>query len=262
MSNDYLMESSCEVDRLEKKTDAAFSFDNLVRAGLRAGMVALDVGCGSGAVTRTIAEITGCDAFGVDRSEDRIDAATKLARELVAPVRFLASEGHQMPWREPIFDFTWSRFLFEYLSEPKDVLSEMIRVTKPGGIVAVADLDAQMTQFFPKPDHLKNILDHGLQLLAKQGFDPDIGRKLFSMFRELRLGRVRSVAIPYQTYCGGLPEPALENWAQKLATSSTLLKRLDPSVDWDQFSDGLMAHLRSPDVFYYSTLILTTGVKM
>ena len=55
----YLMEHSGEGDRLERKTDAAASRHQLLRAGLKESMTALDAGAGTGAVGRVMADIVG-----------------------------------------------------------------------------------------------------------------------------------------------------------------------------------------------------------
>src|SRR6266498_4408883 len=78
----YLMENPREPERLEAKTDLALAEEQLRWAGLRSGMRALDVGCGSGAVTRVMARLTSpADTIGVDQSQERLAEARRLAAE-------------------------------------------------------------------------------------------------------------------------------------------------------------------------------------
>src|SRR5215216_3807238 len=76
----YIMESAREGARLEAKTDPAVSEQQLRQTGLQRGMRALDVGCGTGAVTRTMAKIAAPGrVVGVDTSTSRLAQARELA---------------------------------------------------------------------------------------------------------------------------------------------------------------------------------------
>ena len=257
----YLMESRDEAARLELKTDRTFTVDNLQRAGLKSGMKALDVGCGSGAVTRVMGGIALREPYGIDLSVDRLAAARALATECSVRPAFICASADSMPFTPDSFDFVWSRFLFEYARAPTAILEEMIRVARPGGIVAVADLDAQMTQFYPKPDELGRKLDQAIAILSKFGFDPVVGRKLYKWFVDAGLREVRVQVFPYQNYFGGLTGAALANWKQKVATIGETMRRVDPDGSWEPFGIEFLAHMTRPDLCYYTTMILVTGIK-
>src|SRR6476620_2926116 len=63
-------------------TEAADTAAHLQLTGLRAGMDALDVGCGDGAVTRVMSTIVGPGRVtGVDRNPSRVAAARTLVAE-------------------------------------------------------------------------------------------------------------------------------------------------------------------------------------
>jgi ubiquinone/menaquinone biosynthesis C-methylase UbiE len=259
----YLMESTTEGDRLEAKTDPEIAREQLTWAGLRPGMQAVDVGCGTGAVTRIMARMAMPGAaIGIDVSADRLNQARRLAPEQGDGIAFLAGDANTLPIPDNAVDFAWSRFLFEYLSSPERALAEMLRVTRPGGVIAVADLDNQLDAFYPLDEPLRSALALARQLLGTIGFDPWVGRKLFTWFQRARLEDIRVCVTPHQIYAGGLRERDLANWRQKLATAADRLAQLSgESHRWEFVARELLALLQRPDGFYYSTLVMVRGTR-
>jgi ubiquinone/menaquinone biosynthesis C-methylase UbiE len=258
----YLMESPHEGERLRQKTDLAFAEANLRMAGLRQGMRSIDVGCGIGMLTMLMHQISGhARTVGVDGSAARIEAARRRAAPPRTDVEFLTADIRALPHEDNSFDFSWSRFVFEYLGDPEVVLAEMKRVTRPGGVVAVADLDSQLSNFHPQSSVTAETMHEAFNLLAKHGFDPCVGRKLYAMFKRAGLHDIEATVVPYQTFCGGLPSGARENWQQKLAVAGATLTSLDPSVPWDELAKRVLHDMSREDSFYYSTLIVVSGTK-
>jgi SAM-dependent methyltransferase len=102
-------------------------------AGVRPGQRALDVGCGSGALVATLAEILGAEnVAGVDPSEPFVAAAR--ARAPGAPI--VVGSAESLPFADREFDTTLSQLVVNFLSDPEQGLREMVRVTRPGGVVA------------------------------------------------------------------------------------------------------------------------------
>lgn len=254
----YLMDGPREGPRLEAKTRTAASRRQLRRAGLAAGMDALDVGCGSGAVTRVMAAIVEPGrATGVDASAARIAQAQALAAERGVDASFVCTDATALDLPAAAFDFTWSRFLFEYLAEPERALAEMVRVTRPGGTVVVADLDGQLRTFHPMDAATARSLADVLGALEAAGFDPDVGRKLYGWFRSAGLADIRVHIEPHQCYAGGIPGRDRSNWRDKLATA---LPRLPlPDAARTAAAEALGALVERPDLFYYSTLVTVRG---
>jgi len=258
----YLMDSPSEGERLRQKTDLAFAEANLRLAGLREPMQSIDVGCGIGILTMLMHEISGqARTVGVDGSSTRIEAARSSLPPAVHGVEFLTADIRELPARTDSFDFSWSRFVFEYLRDPEAVLAEMIRVTRPGGIVAVADLDAQLMNYYPQSSMVREKMQEGFRLLGDHGFDPWIGRKLYSMFNRCGLREITAKVVPYQTFCGGLSPQARDNWLQKLTLASARLSLIDPFGGWDELAGRIMIEMSRGDSFYYSTLVVVSGIK-
>lgn len=87
----------------------------------------LDVGCGTGAVTRAIAEATKAACVGVDISETMIAGA-----EQGENVRFVVADA-QVHAFEQSFDLIVSRFGVMFFDDPVAAFRNLLRATTPGG---------------------------------------------------------------------------------------------------------------------------------
>ena len=96
----------------------------------------LDVGCGTGALSQTIlAETSPAEVVGVDPSEGFLT----LAREQVndARARFEVGDAQCLPFEAAAFDAVVSGLALNFVPRPEQGMVEMVRVSRPGGTVAV-----------------------------------------------------------------------------------------------------------------------------
>lgn len=101
------------------------------------GGVALDVGSGPGNITATLARAAGPDglALGVDISEPMLARAVRA--EAGPQVGFVRADAQRLPFRDESFDAAVSIAMLQLAPDPGVVLSEMVRVLKPGARLAV-----------------------------------------------------------------------------------------------------------------------------
>lgn len=145
--------------------------DEYVRLlGVVAGERVLDVGCGSGAVTRTLAlrVATGGRAVGLDASGALLNVARELANTagLGAIVEFKEGDCRALPFPDASFDAVVAATALSHVPDAGRALREMVRVTRPGGRVGIFDVDGDMTLFaHPDRDLTRKIVaafsDHG-----------------------------------------------------------------------------------------------------
>jgi SAM-dependent methyltransferase len=113
-------------------------------AGVTPGEHVIDVGCGSGALTTVLAGIVGAEnVAGVDPSEPFVaEARTRVPR---ADLRVAPAES--LPFEDAAFEAALSQLVFHFVQDPVRSVSEMRRVTRPGGRVAacVWDMTGGMT---------------------------------------------------------------------------------------------------------------------
>jgi SAM-dependent methyltransferase len=104
--------------------------------GIPSGARWLDVGCGTGALTQTILDAAApSSVMGVDPSEGFL----LYARELVTDdrARFQLGGAEQLPAASSSFDVAVAGLVLNFVPDPRSAVSEMARVTKPDGTVAV-----------------------------------------------------------------------------------------------------------------------------
>jgi arsenite methyltransferase len=101
------------------------------------GGVALDVGAGPGSITRSLAHAAGPDglALGVDISEPMLARAVRAAAG--PQVGFLRADAQRLPFRDKTIDVAVSIAVLQLIPDPAAALSEIARVLKPGGRLAV-----------------------------------------------------------------------------------------------------------------------------
>jgi ubiquinone/menaquinone biosynthesis C-methylase UbiE len=258
----YLMEHPDEGLRMENR-DLDEAEGHLRLAGLRAGDRALDAGCASGLLTRLMASIAAPgEVVGVDLSEDRIAQARARAAELgTAGVAFERGDLYALPFPDAHFDLAFSRYTFEYLTDPAKALRELKRVTRPGGRVVVADLDGNGVFHYPIPPAIEQVLAKLTGALARVGFDPFIGRKLYHLFHQEGFRRIEVHVQPHHLIAGQASPAELENWITKFRTIRPFALKAFPSeADYDAFTAQCIELLRREDVLSYSVTFLVAGV--
>jgi SAM-dependent methyltransferase len=157
-------------------------------------MRVLDVGCGTGVVTRDVAARVGARgaAVGVDPSRALLAVARRRARTVASSARptFRRGDGLALPFGPASFDVALAVTVLLHVPDSDRVLAEMIRVTRPGGRVAVLDQDFG-TLALDAPDRAltRRIVDgHAERFYA----EPWSGRTLARRLRRAGLARVRS----------------------------------------------------------------------
>ncbi len=258
----YLMDGPTEGGRIELKTDKVLAAEQLAWAGLQPGWSVLDLGCASGTVSRIIAAICGPSGrvVGVDTSDDRVAQARAMSQGL-ENTEYITGDASLLPLTDGSFDLAWSRFLFEYLPNPEEALSEMVRVTKPGGLICVADLDGNCISHAPYPPALESQVCSALSTFGSD-FDPNVGRKLYKLFRDSGLKEIVVDVRPYHVIFGRIPDHQLNLWRLKLDGVRTGLM----ARGWDAeramaLVNAFEEHLLDPDSITYSVMITVCGRK-
>jgi SAM-dependent methyltransferase len=97
----------------------------------------LDVGSGTGALSFAVA--AKASFIGVDPSAAYVRYAQEHAGD--ARARFEVADARALPFPDDAYDRTLSMLVLNFVTEPAAALREMIRVTRPDGIVAAAVWD-------------------------------------------------------------------------------------------------------------------------
>ncbi len=166
------------------------------------GNLVLDVGCGTGDDARDLAAMVGPSGriIGLDASITMVEEARRRADGFALPAEFGIGDAQTLPFAAASFDACRAERVLQHLPHPALAVTEMARVTRPGGRVVAFEPDWQ-TLVVDHPDHAltQRILDFRAGRLAS----PWIGRQLARLFRCAGLARI-SVTLVSTTL--GLPE--------------------------------------------------------
>jgi SAM-dependent methyltransferase len=130
-----------ELARLAAQAELSWpeEFRVLTELGLRDGHAVLDAGCGSGAFTERLrAALPASPIVALDRDERLLGHARRRLPRTVAVLGDLA----EPPLADASQDVVISRFVFQHLPEPAMVAGRLRRVLRPGGLLAVIEVDA------------------------------------------------------------------------------------------------------------------------
>jgi ubiquinone/menaquinone biosynthesis C-methylase UbiE len=104
--------------------------DLAAMAGVATGARVLDVGTGTG-VAAGVADALGASVVGIDPSEGMLG----VARATRPDVGFLAAQAIDLPFTDGSFDVVLGTFVLAHFAKVETALFDMMRVTRPGGII-------------------------------------------------------------------------------------------------------------------------------
>jgi arsenite methyltransferase len=152
----------------------------------------LEVGCGSGVVTRTLAQRPEVrQVVGMDPSPIFLRHARDLAGD-DGKTRFLEGDGRALGFPEASFDAVVMYTVLCHVPEPEKAIAEAGRVLRRGGVLAIFDGDyAARSVASAAIDPLQSAIEAGNSTLVHDAW---IMRRLPSLIREAGLepGRFRS----------------------------------------------------------------------
>lgn len=145
---------------------------------LEAGARVLDVGCGPGTITVDLARRVAPGAVtGLEQDEATLAAARAHAAG-VGNVRFVTGDAYALP--DGPFDVVHVHQVLLHLTDPVAALREMLRVTRPGGLVAARECDYAAIAMWPHDPRLDRWLAIYRDVAHAHGTEPDAGRRLLA----------------------------------------------------------------------------------
>ena len=102
------------------------------------GSRVLDVGCGIGGSSRILSDYYGFDVIGISISQEQIKRANELTANKDC-CRFEVMNALDLKFEKGSFDGVWSVEAGPHISDKQTFADEMLRVLRPGGVLAVAD---------------------------------------------------------------------------------------------------------------------------
>lgn len=258
----YAIDSDHECERLEMQARLAGLEHHLPLIALKPGEAVLDVGCGSGAMARTLAKAQpAAHVTGVDIRPHYLEfARRKAVSEGLEGIVFQAGDVFQLPFPNASFDVVWTKYLFQWLKSIEPALGEITRVLKPGGRIISADfVDFAMEHHPASPE-----FDADARRIMPQFVDVGVGRRVAPAL--LALG-FRDVSVQIETdmlftVVGSIDAYRRRNWELQWQAAKGRLVDIEGSEEAaDQFIDRFMRHHDDPATCSFTSLYVTRGYK-
>jgi len=181
-----------ENDRLQDQAGALVELlhsDTTYPAGSRV----LEVGCGVGAQTVTLAQRSPEARFiSIDVSADSIaEARRRVEQAGLVNVEFQQADIFALLFSPESFDHVFICFVLEHLSRPVEALSILGRLLRPGGSITVIEGDHGSAYFHPESAAAHAAIECLVTLQRKAGGNALIGRQLYPLLVEAGFDAVR-----------------------------------------------------------------------
>jgi 2-polyprenyl-3-methyl-5-hydroxy-6-metoxy-1,4-benzoquinol methylase len=188
---------------------------------LRAGLDLLDVGCGPGTLTVDLARrVAPGRVVAIDAVEAPLAEARRHAEAADIDIAFEVGDVYALAAAGGSFDVVHAHQVLQHLTDPVAALREMARVTRPGGLIAVRDVDYAATTWFPANTGLERWLDLYDRVARRNEAEPDAGRRLLSWAHAAGLRDVTATTSAWCFATAAEREWWGTSWAGRATTSS------------------------------------------
>lgn len=220
---------------------------------LTAGSSLLDVGCGPGTITAELAErVSPGRVVGVDISPEVI--ADAQARFPDSAATFAAMDCYDLDFDDDSFDIAHAHQVLQHVSDPVQILREMRRVVRPGGIVAVRDADYAAFHWAPASSELDEWQSLYREVAQRNDAEPDAGRHLLRWAAEAGFTDVTATHSTWlyadASRCGWLGS----TWSQRVLSSSLAEQAIAAGLarreDLERLSQGWLDWSTQPHAWF------------
>jgi ubiquinone/menaquinone biosynthesis C-methylase UbiE len=258
----YVIHCEHECERLEAQARLGGIADHLKYLHSLEGKQVLDAGCGSGSMARLIAKhYPRAQVTGVDARQSYLDfAAEKANGDRLRNVSFVPGDLLKLPFSEATFDVAWTKYVLQWLREPKMALAELRRVLKPGGLIVSCDFVGFATEHFP----VEPKFDRELRVIFAELVDPNVGRKVAPYLIELGF---ENVTVDMETdrlftTIGRIDPERRRNWEIQLkAARPAIVKLVGSEAAAEDILTRFFAYYDDPGTCSFTTLFFTRGTK-
>jgi len=209
--------------------------DFIKRLKIPKGAKLLDVACGSGNLAIPAAR-GGADVTGIDIVADLIRQAKERASSENLNAKFEVGDAEALPYKDNEFDYVVTMFGAMFAPRPDVAASELVRVTKPGGIIAMTNWtpEGYIGQFFKISASYAPPMPVPPPILW--GDESTVKQRLGNKVSDLKLRRwTFRQSVPMS------PEEATEHFITYFGPSKTLYGSLDEETR-AKFRNDVMNH--------------------
>nr|POE51653.1 putative methyltransferase c1b3.06c [Quercus suber] len=177
----------------------------------------LDVGAGSGTITASLAKyMPHGHVTATDISDEILKSAAAYAEKVgVTNITFQTANVYKLPFSDDAFDIVHASMVLSHLDAHADALREMLRVTKPGGVVANRESDLRMWCWYPELPGIAKMQKIQNLVHEKGGASSKVGPQLVSYAMQAGAKR-EQITMSFGTWTYSTPEER-NMWAGVLA---------------------------------------------
>jgi len=204
----------------ERLLAQASSVEDLLHGDTRfpAGSRVLEVGCGTGAQTLSLAQNSPGARF---TSFDRNETSLARARERVSAagetnVEFQRADLFHLPFEPASFDHAFVCFVLEHLPDPVAALNVVRTLIKPGGSITVFEGDHGSTYFHPHSEAAHRAIECQVELQRRAGGNANIGRQVYPLLTQAQFADVR--VSPRMVYVDASRPALVDSFTRKTFT--------------------------------------------
>jgi ubiquinone/menaquinone biosynthesis C-methylase UbiE len=229
----------------------------LDRIGLRPGDRAIDVGCGPRGIIELLAERVspGGQVVGLDGDPAHVAMASELvASQGLRDVEIVCADARHTGLESDSFDLVHARTLLITLPEPGEVLTEMVRLARPGGKVAGMEPDTEAAICYPPSQAFDRLREIFTVAFSRNGADPHLGRRMAELYRQAGLDDV-TVEARAGVYPPGHSRRTIRADLVRSMRPQILDMGLADEQELDQLDAQVRKHFDNPDTVVMNHLM-------
>jgi SAM-dependent methyltransferase len=205
----------------ERLSDQAGTLVDLLHSdtAYRDGSLVLEVGCGVGAQTVTLARRSpGARFVSIDVSAESLaEAHRRVEAAGLANVELRQADIFATPFEAGSFDHVFVCFVLEHLRRPVEALSIVKGLLKPGGTITAIEGDHGSAYFHPDSAAARDAIACLVQLQRAAGGNSLIGRELYPLLNEAGFADVR--VSPRMVYVDSSRPELVDGFTRKTFTA-------------------------------------------
>lgn len=161
---------------------------------LRKGLSVLDVGCGTGAISKGIAERIGNEGHvtAID-SSDHLIAKGKIYFSEIDNLELVKADLFNY-FPDAKFDLIVSARVLQWLNNPKAALRKLKSLLKPGGQISILDYNHTQLEWKPElPESMKKFYQAFIDWRTDAGMDNEIADHIVGFLKELKFNHIEVI---------------------------------------------------------------------
>ncbi len=213
--------------------------------GVAAGWRCVDLGCGGGHVALELARRTTPDGrvVGIDLDAELLDTArSEAALRGLENLTFHVAAIRDIELKD--LDLAYARMLLMHLPDPAAVVASMAEAVRPGGIVAVEDLNFAGSFTYPGCPAYDQRVAWYQEAVRRHGGDADIGPRLPSLLSAAGLLDVQ-LRVVQPAFLDG-PEKHLQEMSMLKQRAAVVDARIASGEDYDSAHAQIVAFTNDP----------------